>query len=67
MASDIAIIAKAFMELIELIKELKPTEFEKIEKELKNDHKKLAKAWKENDLDTVNLLFDKYYEWLFQA
>ena len=64
---DVGMVAKAFIELIKLIKELKPTEFEKIKKELENDQKKLGKAWKENDWNTVNFIFDKYYNWLFEA
>jgi len=64
--STVGAVAKAFVELIGLIKELKPTEYEKLKKELEDDQKKIGKAWKEGDLDTVNLLFDKYYKWLFE-
>ena len=64
--SDIGEIAKVLLEIIGLIKELKPTEFEKLEKDWRNDQTKFMEAWKTGDADTLNFILDKYHTILFQ-
>jgi hypothetical protein len=65
--SDIGDIAKVLLEVIGLIKELKPTEFEKLEKEWKDDQQKFMEAWKTGDVNTINFIIDKYRNILFEV
>ena len=64
--SDIGDIAKLLLEVIGIIKDLKPTEWEKLEKEWKDDQQKFMEAWKSGDVDTINFILDKYRNILFQ-
>ena len=65
--SDIGEIAKVLLEIIGLIKELRPTEFEKLEKEWKENQQKFMEAWKTGDADAVNFILDKYHAILFEV
>lgn len=61
---DIGTVAKALLELIKIAKEIFPDEAEKMKKEWAKDEKKFTKAWKKGDIDTLNMLFDKYWNLL---
>jgi hypothetical protein len=62
--TTVGAVAKAFLELLKLIKELVPDEYEKFEKEWKKDEKQFTKAWKAGDINVINQLFDKYWNML---
>ncbi len=64
---DVGEVAKAFLELLKIIKEIIPDEAEKFEKEWKKDEHIFTKAWKTGDVDTLNMLFDKYWALLQKA
>lgn len=64
---DVGEAAKAFLELLKIIKEIIPDEAEKFEKEWRKDEQIFTKAWKNRDADTLNMLFDKYWALLQKA
>lgn len=62
--SDAGTIAKLILELIKIGKELFPDEIEKFEKEWKDDQQEFQKAFREHDVNTLNRLYDKYWNML---
>ena len=62
--SDVGTIAKLILELIKIGKELFPDEIEKFEKEWKSDQQEFQKAFRDRDVDTINRLYDKYWNLL---
>ena len=64
MPSEIALILEAFLTLVDLLKKDPKNEFTK---EWEKDEQVFIKAWKEGDADTINHLFDKYYDILQKA
>lgn len=59
--SDVGVIAKLILELINIGKELFPDEVEKFEKEWKSDQQEFQKAFRDRDVDTLNRFYDKYW------
>lgn len=64
MAKEIELILTAFLVLVDLLKKDPKNEFKKAWGE---DEQIFIKAWKEGDVDTINHLFDKYYQLLQEA
>lgn len=62
--SDVGEVAKLILEMIKIGKELFPDEVEKIQKEFKADEQEFQKAYRDRDVDTLNRLFDKYWNLL---
>ena len=62
--SDVGEVAKLILELIKIGKELFPDEIEKFQKEWKDDQQEFQKAYRDRDVDTLNRLFDKYWNLL---
>ena len=62
--SDVGDVSKLIMELIKIGKELFPDAVERFEKEWKDDQQEFQKAYRDSDVDTLNRLFDKYWNLL---
>lgn len=62
--SDVGEVSKLILELIKIGKELFPDEMERFTKEWKGDQQEFQKAFRDRDVDTLNRLFDKYWNLL---
>lgn len=62
--SDVGEVSKLILELIKIGKELFPDEIEKFKKEWESDQQEFQKAYRDRDVDTLNRLFDKYWNLL---